>query len=259
VRGDWLPRLLAEAATVPPVTGRRARRERASTAALAALMLGYANGDAWLATRREQELSAANQFAHLGALVATLAWALLDGVTPRELGLGRERLGRGLGWGLLVGLLGSVPIRVFFAFPIISQRAVSQPEFEGMSWGRVPWIVSTRFLFGSALFEEIAFRGLLHAKLLRVLRPGPALLVNSGIFAAWHLVITWHNLKRSNLPRRLFPFLYVGALAALFGGGLLFGLVRQATGHLAGAVLAHWLMVANIVFAVARPRGASRR
>jgi len=53
--------------------------------------------------------------------------------------------------------------------------------------------------------------------------------------------------------------LYVGALAALFGGGLLFGLVRQATGHLAGAVLAHWLMVANIVFAVARPRGTSRR
>src|SRR3712207_2686997 len=113
-------------------------------------MLGYANGDAWVATRREQELSGTNQFAHLGALIATL----LDGVARRDLGHGGQRLGRGLGWGLLVGLLGSVPIRVFFAFPPISQRAVSQPEFEGMSWGRVLWIVSTRFLFGSALFEE---------------------------------------------------------------------------------------------------------
>jgi membrane protease YdiL (CAAX protease family) len=258
VRGEWLARLLDEAATPTPLAGRRARREGLTTGVLTALMLGYANGDAWVATRREQELSAANQFAHLGALVATLAWAALDGVTPRELGVGRRHLGRGLGWGLLIGLLGSVPIRLFFAFPLVSQRAVSQPEFAGMSWRQVLWIVGTRFLFGSALFEEVLFRGVLHAKLLRLLRPGPALLVNSGIFAAWHLVITWHNLQRSNLPRRLFPFLYAGALGALFGGGLLFGLLRQATGHLSGAVVAHWVMVANIVFAVARPRGAGR-
>jgi membrane protease YdiL (CAAX protease family) len=217
-------------------------------------MLAYANGDAWVATRREQELSATNQFAHLGALAGTLAWAGAERVGPAALGLGRRGLGRGLLWGAAVGLLGSVPIRLFFAFPLVSRRAVTQPEFLGMSWRQVLWIVGTRFLIGSALFEEVAFRGLLHAKLLRLLRPGPALLANSGIFAAWHLVITWHNLRRSNLPRALFPVLYAGAIGALFGGGLLFGLVRQASGHLAGSVLAHWLMVANIVFAVARPR-----
>jgi membrane protease YdiL (CAAX protease family) len=217
-------------------------------------MLAYANGDAWVATRREQELSATNQFAHLGALAGTLAWAGAERVGPAALGLGRRGLGRGLLWGAAVGLLGSVPIRLFFAFPLVSRRAVTQPEFLGMSWRQVLWIVGTRFLIGSALFEEVAFRGLLHAKLLRLLRPGPALLANSGIFAAWHLVITWHNLRRSNLPRALFPALYAGAIGALFGGGLLFGLVRQASGHLAGSVLAHWLMVANIVFAVARPR-----
>ena len=254
----WLARLLEERSTPAPLTGRAARRERATTAALVALLLGYANADAWLATRREQELAASNQFAHLGALGATIAWAGLDGLTARDLGLARHRLGRGLLWGGLVGLAGSVPIRVFFAFPLVSQRAVTQPQFDGMTWPRILWIVSTRFLLGSAIFEEIAFRGLLQAKLLRLLRPRPALLVNSGLFAAWHLVITWHNLKRSNLPSRLFPLLYGGALAALFGGGLLFGLVRQGAGHLAGAVLAHWLMVANIVFAVARPRGSGR-
>ncbi|HEY7067652.1 MAG TPA: type II CAAX endopeptidase family protein [Chloroflexota bacterium] len=254
---DWLARPLRDDAAGPLLTGARARRERLSTAALVAAMLAYANGDAWLATRREQELSAANQFAHTGALAATLAWSAAERISPGELGLGRQGIGRGLAWGAAVGLLGAVPIRLFFAFPLVGDRAVTQPEFAGLSSGRLLWIIATRFLVGSALFEELLFRGLLHAKLRRLLRPGPALLANSSVFAAWHLVITWHNLRRSNLPRALFPVLYTGALAALFGGGLLFGLVRVWSGHLAGSVLAHWLMVANIVLAVARPRGAA--
>lgn len=250
----WLSKLLSEDAVPAPLAGRRARRQRMSTAALATLLLAYANGDAWLATRREHELSASNQFAHLGALAAVVAWTAAERLTPAELGVGPRGLGRGLVWGTLVGLLGAAPIRVFFAFPLVSRRAVTQPEFLGLGTGRLLWLLVTRFLVGSALLEEVAFRGLLHAKLLRLMRPRPALLVNSGVFAAWHLVITWHNLRRSNLPPRLFPALYAGALAALFGGGLLFGLVRQASGHLAGSVVAHWLMVANIVLAVARPR-----
>ncbi|HZS01704.1 MAG TPA: CPBP family intramembrane glutamic endopeptidase [Chloroflexota bacterium] len=254
----WLDRLLDQAATPTLLAGRAARREQLTTAALVAGMLVYANGDAWLATRREQELSATNQFAHLGALAGTVAWAAAERLSPAALGLGSRGLGRGLLWGTLVGLLGAVPIRLFFAFPLVSRQAVTQPEFAGLSAPRLFWLIATRFLIGSALFEEVAFRGLLHAKLLRLLRPGPALLVNSGVFAAWHLVIAWHNLRRSNLPRALFPILYLGALAALFGGGLLFGLVRQGSGHLAGSVIAHWLMVASIVLAVARPRASTR-
>jgi membrane protease YdiL (CAAX protease family) len=96
----------------------------------------------------------------------------------------------------------------------------------------------------------------LHAKLVRLFGPGPALLVGSAVFAAWHLVITWYNLGRSNLPRALFPLLYTGALAALFAGGLLFGVIRQASGHLVGSIVAHWLMTASILLAVARPGGA---
>jgi membrane protease YdiL (CAAX protease family) len=254
----WLDRLLHSAGAPTPLVGRAARREWASTGALAAVLLAYANGDAWLATHREQELSTSNHFAHLGALAIVSAWAIAERISPADMGLSRRGLGRGLVWGTAVGLAGSAPIRLFFAFPLVSRQAVTQPEFAGLSTRQVCCLVATRFLVGSAIFEEVAFRGLLHAKLLRLMRPGPALLVNSGVFAAWHLVITWHNLRRSNLPRPLFPALYLGALTALFGGGLLFGLVRQASGHLGSSILAHWLMVANIVLAAARP-GSPRR
>ncbi len=259
MRRGWLDALLGEPRE-PLALGRwQAWREWTTTLALAALLLAYANGDAWRATRREGAISSSANYTHLAMLAVTLAWAAAERLRPTDLGLGRQRLGQGLVWGALVGLLGSLPIRLFFAFPLVSREAVAQPEFEGLSRPRLLWLVAGQFLFGSAILEEVAFRGLLHAKLVRLLGAGRALLVGSGIFAAWHLVITWYNLRRSNLPRALFPVLYPGALAALFGGGLLFGLLRQATGHLAGSIVAHWIMVASIVLAVARPRRGNRR
>ncbi len=246
--GDWLQRLVGQPR---PRTARR--WERASTLALVALLLGYANGDAWRYARRGQSLSAETNFTHLGVLGLVLAWAACERLGLRELGLGREGLGRGLLWGLLLGLLGAVPICTFFAFPVVSRRAVTHPEYVGVSRGRLLWLITGQFLVGSAVFEEMVFRGVLHAKLLRLMSPGRALLAGSAVFAAWHVVITWYNLGRSTLPRALFPLLYIGALAALYVGGLLFGLVRQATGHVAGAIVAHWVMVAAIVLSVARP------
>jgi membrane protease YdiL (CAAX protease family) len=254
----WLDRVLGEPRRPVGLTPARARWEWATTVALVGAMLAYANADAWRYSRREGAAASSAGLPHLKVLGAALAWAALERLSPADLGLGHRHLGRGLLWGAVVGLLGAIPIRLFFAFPLVSRRAVAQPEFEGLSRGRLLWLIGVQFLFGSAIVEEIAFRGLLHAKLVRLLGAGRALLVGNGVFAGWHLVITWYNLRRSNLPRALFPLLYLGALAALFGGGLLFGLVRQGSGHLAGSVLSHWLMVASIVLAVARPRRAAR-
>lgn len=250
----WLRRLWDEP---PPPPARR--WEGATTLALVALLLAYANGDAWRYARRGRALARETNLSHLGMLAVVLAWAACEGLSARELGLGRAGLGRGVLWGLGLGLLGALPISLFFAFPLVSRQAITHPEYVGVSRGRLLWLVAGQFLLGSAVFEEIAFRGLLHAKLRRLLGPGRALLAGAGVFAAWHLVITWYNLRRSNLPRALFPLLYPGALAALFAGGLLFGLVRQATGHVAGAVVAHWVMVAAIVLSVARPRAVRAR
>jgi membrane protease YdiL (CAAX protease family) len=254
MRQGWLDALLGEPRQPLALGRRRAFGERTSALALIGLLLAYANLDAWRAARREGPTSSSTNLTHLAMLGLTIGWAAVERLGPDALGLGRRRLGRGLLWGTVVGLLGAIPIRLFFAFPLVSRDAIAQPEFEGLSRARLLWLVGGQFLFGSAVFEEVAFRGLLHAKLVRLLGAGPALLVGSGVFAAWHLVITWYNLRRSNLPRTLFPLLYLGALAALFAGGLLFGLLRQSTGHLAGSIAAHWLMVANIVLAVARPR-----
>jgi len=51
----WLVRLLAEESPPPRPRGARRRHEARSTLALAALLLGYANGDAWRFARRGLE------------------------------------------------------------------------------------------------------------------------------------------------------------------------------------------------------------
>lgn len=242
--------------------------EYASTAVLVAALLAYANGSAWRRSRRIRlpgtdglspggtELGAGISPAHLGMMGLSLGWAMAEGLTADELGLSRRGIRPSLGWGLLVGALASMLIRGFFAFPLVMNRAVSHPEFQGLSRWRLVGLLGGQFLLGSAVFEELAFRSVLHAKLVRLFGFRRALLLGGGVFAAWHVVITWHNLRRSNLPRALFPFLYGGAMATLFVAGLVLGALRQTTGHVAGSVLAHWLMVANIVLAVAGPRGA---
>ena len=250
---ERIERLLGPGPTRRPRSRRARGLPGASTLALIALLRGYANADAWRYARRGHALSAETNYTHLVMLALVLVWAAIERIGPRELGLDRRGCGRGLLWGTLVGLAGALPISLFFAFPLVSRRAVTHPEYQGVSRGRLLWLIGGQFLLGSALFEEVAFRGLLHAKLLRLMSPVQALLVGSGVFAAWHVVITWYNLRRSNLPRALFPLLYAGALTALFGGGLLFGGVRQASGSLLGAIVAHWLMVASIVLSVARP------
>lgn len=234
------------------------RRETISTALFIGFLLVYANTDAWAAIRRGVQpergggVSSSLNLRHLLMIPICLAWAAWDGLSTRELGLHAGGIRRSLSWGLMIGAAGSVVIRLFFAFPLIVNGAVTQPDFQGITRTRLVWLLGAQFLVGTAVFEEIAFRGVLHAKLVRLCGVRRALAIGSGVYAAWHVVITWYNLTSSNLPRSLFPLLYAGAMAVLFAAGCLFGVLRHSTGHLGGSIVAHWLMVANIVLAVSR-------
>jgi hypothetical protein len=81
----------------------------------------------------------------------------------------------------------------------------------------------------------------------------------SGVFCAWHTAIAWHNLHAAGIGRKWFPFIFTGAMAALFGAGLGFGLLRHLTGHVAGSIVAHWLLVSAVVVSLARRQRAALR
>jgi membrane protease YdiL (CAAX protease family) len=237
-----------------PLIGDAGRRSLLSTAALIVTLLAYSNLDAWRSLRTPHPMTGGPNFRHMTVLALVVAWARVERLTPYELGLSGRALLRSVVWGVLVGVTASIPVRVFFAFPLVSRDAITQPEFLGLSVKRLLWLLTAQFFISTAVFEEVAFRGVLHAKLVKLIGVKPALFVGSGVFAAWHCVITWYNLTRSNLPRGLFWPLYVGAMLVLGTAGMMFGLLRLKTGHLAAGIFAHWLIVVNIVVAVARPR-----
>jgi uncharacterized protein len=232
---------------------RLSRRLAGSPHPLIAALLIYGNGSAWLSTREGKEISLSFNWWHMAMLAGTLVWAAAERVSHRELGLAGDRVRGSIVLGSMLGGFIVALIRVLFLLPVVARRAWL-PEFRGLTNLALLRALAAQFLFGSALFEEVAFRGLLHAKLTQAVGPARALLLGSGVFTLWHAIIVWHNLRRLKPGRLLFPLFYGGALSALFLIGLLLGWLRLTTGHLVGSVILHWLMLVGMAFSVSRVR-----
>jgi CAAX protease family protein len=195
-----------------------------------------------------------------GATGAALAAALLSGLRPADLGLGRgrwlpSRLGCGLAAGAGVGwlLIAVVPA----TRPLLGDQRAA-----GLSGRDVAYQTLIRIPVGTALWEETAFRGVLQAAWRRVLPDAAAIAVTSGVFGAWHIRPTLQALQANGLAgdrRRAAAGTLAGCAATAAGGALLCWL-RARSGRLADTVLLHaainsgGLIAAHAVAAHRQPR-----
>jgi membrane protease YdiL (CAAX protease family) len=233
---------------------------------LAGALLTYANVSAWRYRCRSQPDAAGRVVqtidqlspGHLAVLAGCLAWAAAERIDVVELGLGRASLRPSAAWGLGLGAAGSAVIQIFFAVPRLWTGFAPPSDWAALPRHRFLRLVFGPMLVGSSLMEEVAFRGLLHAKLGRAFSPRRALLAEAAVFTIWHLVITWVNLARCTLSPRLRFGIYCGSLGVLFTVGAALALLRERTGHIAGGVLAHWLLLVSMGVALARPRTTIR-
>ena len=176
-------------------------------------------------------------------VAAALAWARGPaGFTWAELGLGRSGWARsallGLGLGGLMALLVVVPLLGFRAIGWSSATTYPQPE-DPAAFAQIV----LRLLLVTALCEELWFRGLLQACWGRLLEPRRGMLVGAVLFAAWHLAVWGWTLERVTLtPAIPVVLTYPAGLLILGIAGLLFSWLRQATGHLVGPIVAHWVI-----------------
>jgi len=184
----------------------------------------------------------AGNLAVSGALVAIghsagLAWD--------EMGLHPARSRRGLRMGAWASAGAAAAALLALGHPairnyLLDERAAPTP---GTSvWRRA----LVRFPLGTALFEEIAFRGVIPALLRREHRPLTAETLSAGVFALWHLIPTYRALASNPLgmamaPRRRALAAAVGSAAAgVFGLG--FSWMRRRS----GTVVAPWLTHASL-------------
>lgn len=138
---------------------------------------------------------------------------------------------------LVGGLLGAVLTGPLFALAVSRRavRLVADRRVEGLKGSALAYQVLVRIPLGTALFEEVAFRGVLFGALRATLGTSPAGLLSSVVFGLWHISPTVNAVRANRAEARARSLLIAVAGAVLFttAAGLVFVWLRITSGALA--------------------------
>lgn len=195
-------------------------------------------------------------FAAVMGLVVSLgllAWAVWGaGLSWRELGVADARAAlRGAARGGVLGLALAAAALAAIALFSAPWGGVSYPPVAGISASEVVLRLLVTMPLDTTLLEEIAFRGVLLALALRAMSVPRAVLVSSGVFTMWHVVVNYHTLAHTSLAESM-PLVLLGVALTHLGvfiGGLAFCLVRLRMGGLAASFAMHWAVNIGLLLA----------
>ena len=176
--------------------------------------------------------------------VALVAWARSQGVSWQALGLSGRSFQTEVRWGLVFGAALAAPLFLALALPEPVSSLLDDPRMAGVGAAGLAYVTLVRIPLGTALFEEVAFRGVLYGSLATIRGPESAILVSSAVFGLWHVTATLELLQgseRLSAPG-LLALGVIGGVVATFLGGLFFGWLRRRTGGVYGPFFTHWLV-----------------
>ncbi|MDX1657465.1 MAG: CPBP family intramembrane glutamic endopeptidase [Nitriliruptorales bacterium] len=195
-----------------------------------------------LATNRDESTDAAYLLRNLAAGGVLLLLARAAGLGLDDLGLAPEELDDGWRWGRLAvvgvavasAVAGALATRVPLLSRLLSDRRADLPL------DRLVFHVLVRIPFGTAAFEELAFRGVLLGAFALSWGEGWAVAASSVAFGLWHvgpagLTARINGREDPDQVRKE----VVTAVAVTTLGGIGFGLLRLGSGSLLAPVLAH--------------------
>jgi membrane protease YdiL (CAAX protease family) len=216
--------------------GRVSRRGELAFAAGTGVVLGAYNNLVGAQGWHRRWYPAVNGLAALGMLGA----AAVSGLTASDLGLRRDRLQAGL----RLGSAAAAPVVAAFGVGALvpaTRPLLDDQRVAGLDRGQLAYQVLVRIPVGTVVWEEVAFRGVLHAALRRVLAEPPAVAVGSAVFGLWHIRPTAEALEVNGLATGRGA--RICAVTAVVGGtagaGVLLCLLRERSGSLAAPVLLH--------------------
>jgi len=161
------------------------------------------------------------------------------------------------GWGVAtVAFMSLIGISMYFVDRL--RPLLADPRLAGLSRAQALFQITVRIPVMTALIEEAFFRGVLHAALMALYPPGPAMLAGAVLFGVWH-VAPGLDQVRANGGGRLTSVLHVlatVAVTALAGAGLVW--LRVETGSIWAPFVVHAAI--NMTMAVfARAAGRAVR
>jgi membrane protease YdiL (CAAX protease family) len=221
-----------------------------SASLLSVLLLLYGNLTSLFEPDRREDFLL---YSNLGLLSLLLLWGQWTGFSLSDLGLAAAQLRASALWGVVLGLVLALPPVAFIALaPLVTGEPVRAGEINDLSGSGMAIRLALRVPVATALFEEVAFRGILYAVWLRATDLRRTVLGTGVVFALWHTVITFKSVSEAEVVESapLVALAYLGSLAGLFVGGVAFALLRWRTGGVAGPFFFHWIVVALMTLAV---------
>ncbi|MFQ5947550.1 MAG: lysostaphin resistance A-like protein, partial [Acidimicrobiia bacterium] len=115
-----------------------------------------------------------------------VAWARAQGLSWQAMGMGGGSLRSGLRWGGLVAAAVALPLGVAVAVPglrpLLDDARVAEITVPALMFHAL-----VRIPLGTALWEEVAFRGVLFGAWARLRNPLVAAIGSSLVFGLWHI------------------------------------------------------------------------
>jgi membrane protease YdiL (CAAX protease family) len=172
-----------------------------------------------------------------GTLLAAARWA---GLTWQELGLSWRRLPAGLALGGACAATIAAGYVVALVVPAL-RPLLTDARVSGMDGGEIAYQTLVRVPFGTVVWEEIAFRGVLLAALTRLFSVRVATVASAALFGIWHIRPTLSAVAANDFVDGAVPTGGVVLLVCLgtAAAGVLFTVLRLRSGSLLAPVLLH--------------------
>jgi uncharacterized protein len=161
------------------------------------------------------------------------------GLTWSEMGFGS---GQGRGWAIGLAVMVSVAIAMLIALQLpAAEPFLRDQRAAGLAGWALVYGAAIRIPFGTAIPEEVLFRGVLLGALLRRCGAWAAYAWSSVVFGLWHIGPTIVLARENGLDVSGVATLGVVAASVVltFAAGLLFCLLRRWGRGLVAPVLAH--------------------
>lgn len=179
----------------------------------------------------------------ISGVIVLLVLARRSGADWGRLGLDRGSLGMGLRLGLIVLAVVTLAVLVAALIPA-TRQFLGDDRFVGMGIGEMLYETLLRIPFGTALGEELAFRGVLFGVLLAWFSPLRAALISSALFGLWHVLPGIEALETTTatgLASGLLGALSVAVqVVVTAGAGMAFCWLRVRSGSIVAPAMAHW-------------------
>ena len=222
--------------TISAPARERTRRDTALFVVALSLVLLLYNGTAQLIPNRTALYVPTNLVVAAMILLVSRRF----GLSADELGLARRHARRGLAFGASVAVVVGLALLLAVTVPGLS-GLLDDARVAGIGPGLVAYRTLIRIPLGTALLEELAFRGVLLSAWARLTSPLRAAAGSSLIFGLWHIRPTIDLLDVNSVvnggPGRF--GLVVAAVALTAAAGYLFCLLRLHTGSLLAPFVAH--------------------